>query len=95
MAKKETALEEKTLLFPDEKIKERKFVREGKLEGEYLSYYHKGQVLAQINFIRGKKNGAAVIYYQDGHVREKANFINDKMEGEYTSFFENGNIQRT
>jgi antitoxin component YwqK of YwqJK toxin-antitoxin module len=62
MGKTDAVPEEKTLLFPDEKIKERKFILEGKREGEYTSYYHSGQVLAHINFIRGKKNGAALIY---------------------------------
>ncbi len=85
MAKSYANPEENNLFFPDGSIKERKFLQEGKLEGEYTSYFNNGQIMAQLHFVHGKKNGAAATYYHNSQVREKATFINDKMDGPYIS----------
>ena len=81
MAKSYANPEEKKLFFSNGFLKERKFLQDGKLEGEYTSYFNNGQIMAQLHFVRGKKNGAAATYYHNSQVRENVTFINDKMDG--------------
>src|SRR4030066_117377 len=97
MTKSTITPEEKKLFFPNGNIKERKFLLEGKLEGEYISYFNDGQIMANLHFVRGKKNGEAdgeyICYYKNGKLKEKGYFINDKREGEYKAYFKNGQIR--
>jgi antitoxin component YwqK of YwqJK toxin-antitoxin module len=55
MAKTNAVPEENKLLFSDGTIKEKKFLQDGKLEGEYTSYYNNGQIMAHLFFFHGKK----------------------------------------
>ena len=71
-------------------IREKKFLRDGKIHGEYTSYFGNGQVMARLHFEAGIRNGEAVTYYKHGQLREKATFQNDKFDGPYTSFYDNG-----
>jgi len=48
MAKTNTTAEEQKLFFSDGSIREKKIIKNGKLEGEYTSYYKNGQILGQL-----------------------------------------------
>jgi uncharacterized protein len=85
MAKTNQAPEEKKQFYSDGTLKDLTFVKDGKVEGVYTSYFQNGQIMAQLHFTRGKKNGPAMTYYENGQIREKADFFNDCLEGQYVS----------
>jgi antitoxin component YwqK of YwqJK toxin-antitoxin module len=57
----------------DEKgrLTEKKFTLNGKLEGEYTSYYDNGQIMVRLFFRNDKREGESASYYRDAQVREK------------------------
>ena len=56
--------QEKILHYPNGAVKERKRLSDGKLEGEYTTYFPSGQIMAQLIFRQGKRSGPAVSYYR-------------------------------
>ena len=61
----------------DEKgqVREKKSTLNGKLEGEYTSYYGNGKVMAHLYFRNGRRDGDAVSHYREGQVKE----VNSRM----------------
>ena len=73
------ASEEKKLFFPSGAIKERKLVREGKLEGEYLSYFKSGKIKEKATYKNGNCLGKFLVFNEDGSQPSETD--NDDNEG--------------
>ena len=52
------------------RLRERKFILRGKIEGEYISYFANGRIMVRMNFLNGRKEGEAVSFYPDGQMRD-------------------------
>jgi len=45
---------EKVIHYPNGAIKEKKYLLEGKIHGQYTTYFPSGQIMAQLHFSSGK-----------------------------------------
>ncbi|NTW77872.1 MAG: hypothetical protein HGB33_08920, partial [Syntrophaceae bacterium] len=45
--------EEKKQFYPDGTLKELMFIKDGKIEGEYTSYFQNGRIIAHLRFADG------------------------------------------
>ena len=62
-------------------IKERYFQINGKIEGEYISYYVNGNVDNKCFYKNDKIEGEKISYYSNGNVYKKCTYQNGKIEG--------------
>jgi antitoxin component YwqK of YwqJK toxin-antitoxin module len=46
--------------YPNGAVKEKKFLVDGRLSGEYKTFFPSGQIMAHLHFLRGKRHGSAV-----------------------------------
>ena len=70
-------------------------VKNGKAEGEWLSYYENGQLKYKINYKDGKAEGEWLWYYENGQLEMKGNYKDGKFEGQWLNYDENGKLYRT
>ena len=70
------------------------FMVNGKIEGEYKTYYDNGKLDSVYNFVNGKMEGEYKEYYSTGELQLICNYVNGKIEGEYKSYHRNGKIER-
>ena len=50
-------------------LKTKKIYKDGKLDGESLSYHENGQLKTRANFRDGKRKGILEEFYEDGSVK--------------------------
>ena len=62
----------------------------GKREGLLATWYKKGQMKVEVNFIDGKKDGLLNHSYMEMQKRTESNWMDDKMDGFSTTWHENG-----
>ena len=62
--------------------------KNGKKEGEWVSYDDNGQLLGKGSFKNGKRDGEWA-YYHDGQLWNKGNYKNGKKEGEWVKYHDN------
>jgi antitoxin component YwqK of YwqJK toxin-antitoxin module len=67
-------------------------VKNGKLEGEVLSYAENGQLKSKGNYKNDKLEGEMLSYHENGQLKSKLNFKNGKKEGEQLFYDENGQM---
>ena len=67
--------------------------KDGKKEGEHLSYYENGQLKWEGNYKDGKLDGEWLHYYENGEVKEKSNYKDGTREGEESWYYENGQLK--
>ena len=56
-------------------------IKNGKLEGPWISYYSNGQQLAKGNFKNGKSDGLWLSYHDNGQLGAKGNVKKGEYEG--------------
>lgn len=53
-------------------------IKNGKKQGEEISYYEDGIIESKINYVNGKIQGEASSYNEDGRIQVKANYVDEK-----------------
>ena len=66
--------------------------KEGKKDGEWITYSKKGTVIRRINYSDGKLNGKCEAYYINGTNKLKASFTDDKQDGSWVYFTSKGKM---
>ena len=66
-------------------------VRNGKKEGEWVSYYHStGKKRFEYNFKNGKQDGLSIEWYENGQKDFEGTYKDGILDGLYTEWYENG-----
>jgi antitoxin component YwqK of YwqJK toxin-antitoxin module len=65
--------------------------KDGKISGEYVSYYENGQLSYKLNYVNGELHGEGVSYHENGRLFFIENYVNDKKHGEYVDYYEDVN----
>ena len=68
-------------------------MKNGKQEGEWISYSPNGQLRSKGNYKNGKEEGAWVHYWSNGQLDFKGNYKNGKSEGAWVGFEEDGRVK--
>ncbi|MCK7504353.1 MAG: hypothetical protein MZV70_09890 [Desulfobacterales bacterium] len=63
--------QEKIIHYPNGAVKEKKYLLEGKMDGEYTTYFPGGQVMAQLHFVNGKETAPPSAIMQTGRFGKK------------------------
>ena len=66
--------------------------KNGKKNGEWLSYHRNGQLFSKGNFTNGEKGGLWEFYHENGQLKAKDNFKNGKLDGESFYYWDNGQL---
>ena len=69
--------------------------KDGKLEGEGLTYHDNGQLWIKQYHKDGKKEGEELSYYQNGQLHMKRNYMNGYIEGKWLTYNKNGKLEKT
>jgi len=75
------------------KILYRGLLSNGRIDGNFKTYYPDGNLQSMVNYRDGKVEGNATFYYDRTGLKVKAQMVFDEkeqMKGEYTEFYENG-----
>jgi antitoxin component YwqK of YwqJK toxin-antitoxin module len=73
-------------------VKTKYTLKNGKLNGEYKTYYSNGKLEVSLNFINDKKEGEAKAYYEDGSLKKHSYYSNDLENGKVVNYDLNGQI---
>lgn len=65
-----------------DKVMTREFYKDGKLDGEWMTYYPNGQVTELITYMGGIKEGSNRYYSPEGTLLKDLNYIKDQLDGE-------------
>jgi antitoxin component YwqK of YwqJK toxin-antitoxin module len=68
--------------------------KNGKLNGDSISYYYNGQIRVKVPLIDGKKEGEWIEYHENDQLKSKGIYKNGKKEGEWVYYKEDGEIDR-
>ena len=66
--------------------------KNGKKEGNWVSYHDNGQLLEKGNYKNGKQEGIWILYNTNGEPILKKNYENGKLEGDHVSYWQTGQI---
>jgi antitoxin component YwqK of YwqJK toxin-antitoxin module len=87
---------DKCILIPDGHYKnnEKEFtILNGKMHGEYVTYWSHGKVREKWNYVEGQKHGEYVSYYiKTGHVNTKGYYIDGKKHGKFIHYWSNEEV---
>ena len=86
---------EYTDYYPNGRIKQSGFMKDGELNGKIVTYFDYGRNLIskKVDYINGKKNGEKISYNDDGKTVESIErYLNDKLEGIAEYYDELGNL---
>lgn len=61
-------------------------------EGVYKQFYTTGELLSEVNVIRGKMEGVRKYYYRTGEVLEELNWLRGKRHGPRKCYYPNGKV---
>ncbi|HKQ52782.1 MAG TPA: toxin-antitoxin system YwqK family antitoxin [Pyrinomonadaceae bacterium] len=73
-------------------VKETCVLKDGKLDGEVVSYAETGGVLQRANFKEGKLDGESLTYDDEGKLAQKASFKDGRLDGQMIIYAE-GKVQ--
>tara|TARA_S200000501_G_C20686168_1_gene683037 strand:- start:460 stop:921 length:462 start_codon:yes stop_codon:yes gene_type:complete len=74
-----------------EKICSGRYLR-GKPEGNCQTFWEKGGLHKDYNFINGLRNGTQKMYYSNGNLRYKYRMENEKIHGDFENWDEKGSL---
>ena len=66
------------------------YYRQGKREGQWVSFYRNGLPWSEANYEGGLKNGATASYYENGNKRYAGFYANDNKTGKWSFWDEQG-----
>jgi antitoxin component YwqK of YwqJK toxin-antitoxin module len=67
-------------------------LKNGKKDGDWVSYHDNGQLDEKGNYKNGKKDGDWVSYFDNGQLAAKGNYKNGKADGYRVNYWANGNL---
>lgn len=67
--------------------------KNGKYDGEVLSYYPNGALQETRTYIDGKEHGKRVFYHTNGKIFIEQFYVSNQREGEGKKYYENGILQ--
>ena len=76
--------------YPDGKLKIKGALKNGKREGQWISWYENGQEWSECTYKNGKKDGAIASWYENGIQRYEGVYKNDIKIGEWKYWNEKG-----
>ena len=68
------------------------FIKNGKKEGLWITYYSYGQMWSKGEYKNGKEEGPWVIYWGNGHLSGEGEYRNGKKEGPWVFYWINGEL---
>jgi antitoxin component YwqK of YwqJK toxin-antitoxin module len=69
--------------------------KNGKHDGEFLLYYHTGELFKKGTFKNDAVEGEFTEYFKNGNVREKGTFWNATQTGDHIAYFRSGRTRIT
>ena len=69
--------------------------KNGKRNGEWLTFYGNGQLQFLQTFKDGELDGLWESYYENGQLRRKGNFKDGKIDGLWETFNKDGSLEKT
>ena len=69
--------------------------KNGVKDGEWTTYYERGQLEYILNYKDGKEEGHWELYDKNGQLRSKGNYKNGKRQGLWEYFFIDGSLKKT
>ena len=70
----------------------KQYYKDGKLNGPYVSYYDKENIVEKVTYINGKKEGFEENFWFGGDLHHRVNYINGNREGSYVEYHVNDSI---
>ena len=67
-------------------------IKDGKFDGEWVTYYNNGQLFEKGEYKDGKEEGEWVIYSRNGLLITKGEYKDGKRIGEWVDYWTNGNL---
>ena len=67
-------------------------VKEGKRDGEWLTYYHEGQLSTKNTYKEGKLHGESLMYNKNGTIYSKSHYKDGKLDGDWF-YYTNGELR--
>lgn len=80
--------------YKDGKVEEKKNFVDGKLEGEYTTYYNNGNINKHFLMSDGARNGLAASFTEDGKVCTLTPYVSGQAEGYYVMVDIDGNYSK-
>ena len=71
---------------------ERSFDDQGRLHGEYLSWYTNGLRATEWSYYHGKKHGKQLFWWQNGQIADEEYFLDGELHGMSTAWSASGDI---
>ena len=81
-----------TEFYPDKNIQSSYEMKEGILEGEFVSFYPNGEVDEYGFYVRGQRDGRFTKNHPNGKLWMEQHYLNGKLHGRSTYFDEAGNM---
>ncbi len=75
-----------------DKVMTREFYQEGKLHGNWETYYPNGQVTELITYVNGIKEGPNLYYSPEGTLLKELKYVQDELEGEAIYYNAKGEV---
>ena len=69
-------------------------IKNGKMEGVYVSYWGDGKLWGKGNYKNGAEEGEWISYYDNGQLSSKGSYKNGKREGEWISLRKTGELYK-
>lgn len=60
---------------------------------EKINFWNNGQVLSEIQYLKGKREGSCNHWYKNGQLMNEGFYKNGKMIGPFISYYEDGQIE--
>ena len=80
--------------YPDGKLREKAYSRNGKLEGRREIYNENGVLTSSGDYVDGKMDGEWIVYFANGEIFARGNFKSNKTDGVWKMYWENGKINQ-
>jgi len=79
---------------PEGKLAGHLCYRDGKLDGEQVTYDANGVVQTRMTYCLGQQEGKSLTYYPSGEIKEEADFKGGKCVGKAFGYFPNGAVEK-
>ncbi len=68
------------------------YIKKGKWDGPFKSYYDNGQLQQEEIYNNGKRDGPLKSYHENGQLMGEGTYKDDKLDGPYKSYYDNGQL---
>ena len=84
-----------TEYYPKGEKKIEGFMKNGKRDGQWKSFYSDGALWSEGTYAEGKQYGTSISYYQNGNKQFEGLYKDGKPNGKWTFWDENGKVKKT